>query len=99
MEREFENRIAVVTGGGSGIGRAVAQRLAAAGADVTIANRSEASGRAVAEEIGARFVATDVADEDSIRALIDAVGPRVDVLINAAGLRAATDVIRPPMRG
>jgi NAD(P)-dependent dehydrogenase (short-subunit alcohol dehydrogenase family) len=92
MEREFENRIAVVTGGGSGIGRAVALRLAAGGAAVTIANRSEETGRAVAEEAGARFVATDVADEDSVRALLDAVGPRVDVLVNSAGALVSTAV-------
>jgi NAD(P)-dependent dehydrogenase (short-subunit alcohol dehydrogenase family) len=90
MEREFESRICVVTGGGSGIGRAVAQRLAAAGAEVTIANRSEESGRAVAQEIGGRFVATDVTDEDSVRALFDAVGPRVDVLVNSAGALVTT---------
>jgi NAD(P)-dependent dehydrogenase (short-subunit alcohol dehydrogenase family) len=83
MEREFEGRIAVVTGGGSGIGRAVARRLAAGGADVVVANRSES------HEIG-RFIRTDVSDEDSVRALFEAVGPELHVLVNSAGVLATT---------
>jgi 2-keto-3-deoxy-L-fuconate dehydrogenase len=84
MEQEFANRIAVVTGGGSGIGRAVAHRLAAGGADVIVANRTES------HEVG-RFVRTDVADEDSVRALFEAVGPEVHVLVNSAGVLASTE--------
>jgi 2-keto-3-deoxy-L-fuconate dehydrogenase len=93
MEREFGGRIAVVTGGGSGIGRAVAHRLAAGGADVVVANRTEASGRAVAEETGGRYVAVDVSDEDSVRRLFEAVGPRVHVLVNSAGTLASTAAV------
>jgi 2-keto-3-deoxy-L-fuconate dehydrogenase len=85
MEREFEDRVAVVTGGGSGIGRAVALRLAAGGARVFVANRSES------REVG-RFVRTDVADEDSVRALFEAVGPDVHVLVNSAGVLASTSL-------
>jgi 2-keto-3-deoxy-L-fuconate dehydrogenase len=84
MEREFEDRIAVVTGGGSGIGRAIARRLATGGADVVIANRSES------HEVG-RFVRTDVADESSVRALFEAVGPEVHILVNCAGVLASTE--------
>jgi 2-keto-3-deoxy-L-fuconate dehydrogenase len=80
---EFSGRIAVVTGGGSGIGRAVAQRLAAGGADVVVANRSEGAG------VG-RFIPTDVADEESVRALFEAVGPEVHILVNSAGVLATT---------
>jgi NAD(P)-dependent dehydrogenase (short-subunit alcohol dehydrogenase family) len=82
MEREFEGRIAVVTGGGSGIGRASALKLAAGGAHVIIAARGEEAGRAAAGEAGRRFVATDVADEGSVQALFDAVGPELHVLVN-----------------
>ena len=85
MEREFEDRVAVVTGGGSGIGRAVALRLAAGGARVIVANRSESHG------VG-RFVRTDVADEDSVRALFEAVGAEVNVLVNSAGVLASTSL-------
>jgi 2-keto-3-deoxy-L-fuconate dehydrogenase len=85
MEREFDGRVAVVTGGGSGIGRAVALRLAAGGADVIVANRSES------HEVG-RFIQTDVADEASVRALFEAVGPELHVLVNSAGALATTEL-------
>jgi len=91
MEREFEGRIAVVTGGGSGIGRAAALQLAGAGAQVIVANRSD-SGAAVAEEAGGRFVPTDVADEASVRALFEAAGPEVHVLVNSAGALVTTEL-------
>ena len=81
---EFAGKVAVVTGGGSGIGLAVARRLAAGGADVVIANRSES------HEVG-RFVRTDVADESSVRALFEAVGPEVHILVNCAGVLASTE--------
>ena len=82
---EFEGKIAVVTGGGSGIGRAVAERLAAGGADVIVANRSESRG------VG-RFVQTDVSDEASVRALFEAVGPELHILVNSAGVLATTEL-------
>ena len=82
---EFAGKIAVVTGGGSGIGLAVARRLAADGADVVVATRTES------RSVG-RWVRTDVADEASVRALFEAVGPRVDVLVNCAGVLATTEL-------
>ena len=82
MEREFEDRVAVVTGGGSGIGHAVAERLAAGGAEVVVANRSESPGR---------WVRTDVSDEGSVRALFEAVGPELHILVNCAGVLASTE--------
>ncbi len=82
---EFEGKIAVVTGGGSGIGRAVAERLAEGGADVIVANRSESRG------VG-RFVRTDVSDEASVRALFEAVGPELHILVNSAGALATTEL-------
>jgi NAD(P)-dependent dehydrogenase (short-subunit alcohol dehydrogenase family) len=82
-EMEFAGKIAVVTGGGSGIGRAAALRLAAGGAEVIVANRSES-------DLG-RFIRTDVSDEDSVRALFEAVGPELHILVNCAGVLASTD--------
>ena len=90
----LDGRVAVVTGGNRGLGRAFAQALAEAGAAVAIAARDGARSEAVAEELardGARVIAVpaDVTDRDSVRAMTervtDALGP-VDVLVNNAGL-------------
>jgi NAD(P)-dependent dehydrogenase (short-subunit alcohol dehydrogenase family) len=74
---EFAAKVAVVTGGGSGIGLATARRLAAGGADVVVASRSAGHH-------------TDVSDEDSVRALFESVGPEIHILVNCAGVLATT---------
>ncbi len=97
--KRFEGRVALVTGGGSGIGRATAERLAAEGAAVMIANRGEEAGRDVVAAIGAaggtaRFASVDVADEASVVAMYEglgaAFGPELHVLVNSAGTGATT---------
>ena len=93
-------RVAVVTGGGTGIGLVVARELAAHGADVVLASRDgerlDAAARSVAAETGRRAlgVSTDVSDPASVKALferIDAEFGRVDVLVNGA----AANFVRP----
>lgn len=90
----FEGKSAIVTGAGSGIGRATALRLAAEGASVLVADVSEPGGRAVAEEITAagqvaEFVHCDVADEASVDAAVQravtAFGG-LDLAVNNAGM-------------
>jgi 3-hydroxybutyrate dehydrogenase len=80
---DLSGRTALVTGGGSGIGRACAVRLAAAGADVIVVDVDAASAREVAGEIGGRAVVADLGDPDAATG----VPGGVDVLVNNAGLQ------------
>lgn len=81
----MSNRIAVVTGASSGIGAATARQLADAGFEVVCAARRTDRIEALAAEIGGRAVACDVTDAAQVAALAEAVGPRLDVLVNNAG--------------
>ena len=83
MGSELTGRRALVTGGASGIGRACAVRLAAAGAEVLVADRDAEGAKAVAELVGGTPVAIDLSDLDAI----DALDLDVDVLVNNAGLQ------------
>jgi NADP-dependent 3-hydroxy acid dehydrogenase YdfG len=78
-------RTAVVTGASSGIGAATARQLAAAGFHVFLAARRADRIVALAAEIGGTAVETDVTSEESVAALAEAVGPRLDLLVNNAG--------------
>ena len=76
-------KVALVTGGTRGIGLAIARRLAAAGAKVTVCGRSASEGLGEIE-----FVACDVRDPDAVRAMIDGIAARhgrFDILVNNAG--------------
>jgi 3-hydroxybutyrate dehydrogenase len=85
---DLEGRRALVTGGGSGIGRAVAVRLAAAGATVVVVDRDAASAERVAAEVGGSAVAVDLSDP----AAVDALDVDVDVLVNNAGFQHVAPV-------
>ncbi len=80
---------AVVTGGASGIGFAIAERLVGSGADVTIWDRNEETGRMAAATFGGRAVIVDVSDRDAVvRAAAQTVdgAPAIDILVNNAGI-------------
>ncbi len=90
----LDNKVAVITGAASGIGRATARRFAAEGAHVVVADLDAVNGAALAEAIGGLFVAVDVADEDSVKALYEttkATYGGIDVLFNNAGISPPED--------
>ena len=82
---------ALVTGGASGIGRAVALRLAADGARVLVLDRDEAGARQVADEVDGEHLAADLSDGDAIDAL-DLGSRGIDILVNNAGLQHVAPV-------
>ena len=88
-----EGKVAIVTGGGTGIGRATARRLAEEGAIVTITDVNVEAGQAVADELGgkAMFIQQDVRQEADWQRLMDQVADkqrRLDILHNNAGILA-----------
>ncbi|MGY5803540.1 SDR family oxidoreductase [Rhizobium sp. LEGMi12c] len=94
-EVSSQNAIALVTGGGTGIGRAIAKALGSAGFKVVISGRRadvlEKAARELSEETGAEFLAVtaDVSDPTSVRSLFDAISDRygrLDLLVNNAGM-------------
>lgn len=93
MDR-LKNKVAIVTGGGAGIGRATCELFAEQGAIVVIAERDEANGREVAQAIVAKggralFIQTDVGNEASIKAMAAATEKefgRIDILVNNAAV-------------
>lgn len=86
--RELEGQVALVTGGGRGIGAGVARELAAAGAQVIVAARTRDQVEAVAEEIGGRPVELDVSDREAVERTIAEIGP-IDLLVANAGRNVA----------
>jgi NAD(P)-dependent dehydrogenase (short-subunit alcohol dehydrogenase family) len=97
--KQFENKVAIVTGGSSGIGKATAVELASQGATIVIANRNEETGLKTVKEItdsggNATFIRTDVSKEIEVKNLVEqtilAYG-RLDLAFNNAGVE------QPPM--
>jgi 3(or 17)beta-hydroxysteroid dehydrogenase len=88
-------KVAIVTGGASGLGAADARMLAREGARVVLTDVDEAAGSALARELDAHFVRQDVADEASWPALVAGVVQRygrLDVLVNNAGIAIVADI-------
>jgi NAD(P)-dependent dehydrogenase (short-subunit alcohol dehydrogenase family) len=98
----LDGRVAIVTGASAGLGVAVAQALAEAGADVALAARRAGAlenTRALVEAAGRRaiIVPTDISDQAQCQALVDATMAefgRLDVLVNNAGIGTATPALR-----
>jgi short-subunit dehydrogenase involved in D-alanine esterification of teichoic acids len=92
-------RCALVTGGGGGLGRAMAETLIGMGKEVIIAGRTEASLKKTADEIGAKdYYVLDVSDIESVQPFVDriiAAHPELDCLINNAGVQRPFQILGP----
>ena len=87
----LESKIAVITGGGRGIGKATAQLFTNEGATVVIAEFDEVSGQSTANELSAHFIKTDISNEESVNALFNFVSSKfgqLDILVNNAEILA-----------
>lgn len=92
-----DGKVAIVTGGASGLGEADARLLAAEGARVILTDINEEAGREIAADIDAEFVRQDVSDEEGWSALVDGVMDRhgrLDVLVNNAGIAMIANIER-----
>ena len=100
----FSKTLAVITGGASGLGKAVAERIIAAGGKAAILDLQEAAGQAAAKELGASFFKCDVSVEAQVVAAIEgarqALGG-INLLVNCAGIVGAGKLLgkEGPMSG
>ncbi|HEX5078229.1 MAG TPA: glucose 1-dehydrogenase [Geminicoccaceae bacterium] len=95
----LDGRVALVTGGGNGIGRAVCHALAQAGAHVAVTDIDEDAARRVADETGGEAHRLDVADEPQVQDVVAAIADRhrrLDILVNNAGLGARMPTVEMP---
>jgi NAD(P)-dependent dehydrogenase (short-subunit alcohol dehydrogenase family) len=93
---ELNGTAGIVSGGASGLGEATARQLAAAGCRVVVADLNEEHGKAVADAIGGVFVRTDVSDEQSVQAAVDAAasaGPPLRAIVSCAGIGWASRTV------
>ena len=98
MDLGLTDKIAVVTGGASGLGRAIAQRLAMHGATVVITDLEQELGQATAAECDLGFIPQDVRDQGRWPEVIDEVEKRhgpLEILVNNAGVLGPVDAVSP----
>jgi 3-hydroxybutyrate dehydrogenase len=91
VQVDLTGRTALVTGAGSGIGRACAVRLARSGAEIVVLDRDEAAVKEVAAQTGGRGVVVDLSDLDAIDRL-DIADLTADILVNNAGIQHVAPV-------
>lgn len=96
----IDGKIAIVTGGGQGLGEAAVKRLAGEGAQVILTDVDVATGSAAAAKYGAAFIAQDVREEDQWEKLMaDTLAKygRLDILVNNAGIFTSCPVDETPV--
>ncbi|MEY3625499.1 MAG: hypothetical protein RL696_880 [Actinomycetota bacterium] len=94
LTQRLAGKVAVITGGASGIGLATARRMAAEGAKIVIGDMDPTSGQRAADEVGGSFVQVNVADEDQVNNLFDTafkIYGSVDIAFNNAGISPPDD--------
>lgn len=94
LTQRLAGKVAVITGGASGIGLATGRRLRAEGATIVVGDIDPASGEAAAEELDGLFVAVDVSDQDAVDRLFDTAAATfgsVDIAFNNAGISPPED--------
>lgn len=85
----LDGKVAVITGGSSGIGKAIAERYAWEGMEVVIADVDKERGKEVADEIGCEFMKCDVSDQEQVKEVVDKTVEKfgkLDVMVNNAGI-------------
>lgn len=85
MELNLKDRVAAVTGGAEGIGKAIAKGLAAEGCAIWILDRNDSAAQSTAAAIGAKAATVDVSDAAAVAQVFQNLG-RLDILVNAAGV-------------
>src|SRR5581483_9571689 len=96
--KRLDGAVALVTGGASGLGKAIAQRLAVEGARVVISDLDRGLGQTTAADNGFLFIEQDVCDESRWDSVVDEIGQqfgKLDILVNNAGVIEPTDSANP----
>ncbi len=94
LTQRLAGKVAVITGGASGIGLAAARRMHAEGATIVIGDIDPATGKSAADDLGGLFVPVDVSDQEAVDALFDTAADKygsVDIAFNNAGISPPDD--------